>query len=320
MTKHSTKKIIDSNIKNNVDSKLINKKLLKIFNKLKQHNVQHNKDHIIILDDSMNVLTKLEKKTIDLIFADPPYNIGKKFGENKENFTKDNYIQWCKNWIDESMRILKDDGVLCFMTATQFMPYLDCYVDSKYDVFSRIIWYYDSSGVQAKSSFGSMYEPILIVCKDKNAVKFNSKNVMVEAKTGSVRKLIDYRKTPPQKYNNKKVMGNVWNIPRVRFRMDEYETHPTQKPEKLIENIILAFTQKNDIVIDPFAGTFTTCAVSQKNDRLSIGIEYEEEYYKIGLRRVGISDEYKGMKLIKSKRRVTKNKSKISHMLNSTFR
>ena len=297
-------------------NKPINKKLKTILSSIGKKELQHNENHIVILDDSIDVISKIPDKSINLVFADPPYNIGKKFGTRKENFTKDEYLEWCKNWIDESMRILKNDGVMCFMTAIQFIPYLDCYVDSKYEILSRIVWHYDSSGVQSKSSFGSMYEPILVVCKDKNKVKFNSEQIMVEAKTGSVRKLIDYRKTPPKVYNSKKVMGNVWNIPRVRYRMDEYETHPTQKPEKLLENILFAFTKKSDIVIDPFAGTFTACAVSQKHDRMSIGIEREEEYYKIGLRRIGISDKYKGEKLIKSKKRLTKNKSKISHFIN----
>ena len=218
------------------------------------------------------------------------------------------------------MRILKPTGIFVFMSATQFMPYLDCYVDSKFSVISRIVWYYDSSGVQAKRNFGSMYEPIVVVAKDKKKYVFNSENVMVEARTGAVRKLIDYRKSTPQQYNTKKVIGNVWNIPRVRYKMDEYETHPAQKPERLMENIILAFSNKGDVVLDPFAGTFTTCAVAQKHNRLGIGIEMEEEYYKIGLRRLGISDSYKGKKLIKKKGRVTKNKSKKDHQrLNSVL-
>ena len=208
------------------------------------------------------------------------------------------------------MRILKPDGVLCFMTATQFMPYLDCYVDSKYDVFSRIIWNYDSSGVQNKSNFGSMYEPIIIVAKDKKLVKFNKDAALTDAKTGSMRKLIDYRKTPPRIYNEKKILGNVWNMPRVRFKMEEYETHPTQKPEKLLEKIITIFTDVGDIVIDPFAGSFTTGSVAKKFDRRSISIEIEEEYYKIGLRRLNLATKYKNEDLVKIKKRLTKNKSK----------
>ena len=120
---------------------------------------------------------------------------------------------------------------------------------------------------------------------------------MVEAKTGAVRKLIDYRKPNPTQYNTEKVPGNVWYFPRVRYRMPEYEKHPTQKPEALLERIVEASSSKGDIVLDPFAGTFTTCAVAKRLDRRSVGIEIEEDYVKIGLRRLGVVSEYNGEKL-----------------------
>ena len=228
---------------------------------------------------------------------------------------KEEYLSWCKKWIDECMRILKPTGTFYFMGATQFIHYLDSYVSDKYSVVSRIIWYYDSSGVQAKKYFGSLYEPIIMVVKDKNNYKFNSENVMVEAKTGSRRKLIDYRKTPPQPYNTKKVMGNVWEIPRVRYLMEEYENHPTQKPEELIKRIIVASTNEGDIVLDPFSGSFTTCAVAKKLNRKFIGFDIEEKYIKIGLRRLGLATSYNGEKLIKIKEKKTNNKSKKDHII-----
>lgn len=276
---------------------------------------------LIINDDCLQVLSKIEKETIDMVFADPPYNIGKTFGDHKEHLTKDEYITWCKKWIAECMRIIKPSGVLCFMTATQFMPYLDCFVDEKYDVISRIIWHYDSSSVQPKKSFGSLYEPIIVVARDKTKYVFNAKDILVETRTGAIRKLIDYRKTPPQPYNDTKIPGNVWEIPRVRFLMDEYESHPTQKPEKLLERLILTFTNENDLVLDPFSGTFTTSAVAERLNRYNIGIEQEEIYCKIGLRRLNITNIFKGEKLVKRKERITKNKSKKDHLIsNSTFK
>ena len=109
-----------------------------------------------------------------------------------------------------------------------------------FTIKSRIVWSYDSSGVQAKNYFGSMYEPILMMVKDQKNYTFNRDDILVEAKTGAKRALIDYRKNPPQPYNQKKVPGNVWEFPRVRYLMDEYENHPTQKPKALLERIILA--------------------------------------------------------------------------------
>ena len=268
----------------------------------------------IFLADSLTKLKELPENSVDLIFADPPYNIGKKFGENNgDKLAKEEYLVWCKRWIDECMRILKSTGTFYFMSSTQMIPHLDVYVSEKHFVISRIVWYYDSSGVQAKNYFGSLYEPILMVGKDKEKYTFYSESVMVEAKTGAKRKLIDYRKNPPQPYNIEKVMGNVWYIPRVRFKMDEYENHPTQKPEKLIENIILASSKEGDIVLDPFSGSFTTCAVAKKLKRRFIGIELEEEFFKIGLRRLGLANTYKGETLIKIKERKTNNTSKKDH-------
>jgi site-specific DNA-methyltransferase (adenine-specific) len=183
------------------------------------------------------------------------------------------------------------------MAATQSMPFLDIFIRKRLTVLSRIVWHYDSSGVQARNYYGSLYEPILHCVADAKNYTFNSNDIMVDARTGSERKLIDYRKPVPATYNSKKVPGNVWIIPRVRYRMSEYEEHPTQKPIALLERIILASSNTGEVVLDPFAGTFTTCFVAKKHGRKSIGVEIEEEYIKIGLRRLEISDEYKGKPL-----------------------
>ena len=112
---------------------------------------------------------------------------------------------------------------------------------------------------------------------------------MVDAPTGSRIKLIDYRKTPPAPYNTKKVPGNVWYFPRVRYRMSEYENHPTQKPESLLERIILTSSNPGDIVLDPFSGSFTTSAVACRLNRTSIGIDQNMDFCKIGIRRTNIA-------------------------------
>jgi site-specific DNA-methyltransferase (adenine-specific) len=164
-------------------------------------------------------------------------------------------------------------------------------------ILSRIVWSYDSSGVQAKKYYGSLYEPILYCVKDKENYTFNVNDILVEAKTGATRKLIDYRKPIPTVYNSKKIPGNVWQYPRVRYRMEEYENHPTQKPIALLQRIIKASTNEGDFVLDPFSGTFTTSYVAKILGRNSIGIEIGEEYVKIGLRRLGIQDFYNGIKL-----------------------
>ena len=246
-------------------------------------NIFYNEDCLLALKD-------IKDKTVDLIFADAPYNIGKDFGNDSDKW-KDykEYLKWCYNWIDECFRILKDNGTFYIMTSTQYMPYLDVYVSENYNVVNRIVWTYDSSGVQAKNKFGSLYEPIIMCTKtSKSKYTFNAEDIMVEAKTGSERKLIDYRKNPPQPYNTRKVPGNVWNMNRVRFRMAEYQNHPTQKPEELLKRVILASSNKGDVVLDPFSGSFTTCKVALDLDRKCIGIELNPEYFENGLRRCKI--------------------------------
>ena len=160
----------------------------------------HNNNSMAILGDSLEILKHIKSNSINLIFADAPYNIGKDFGNNKDKWSDVNlYIEWCKKWIDECMRTLSDTGTMYFMTATQHMPYLDIYANENYNVLSRIIWAYDSSSVQSKKIYGSLYEPILMINKKAKAnYTFNYNDILVEAKTGAKRKLIDYRKNPPQ--------------------------------------------------------------------------------------------------------------------------
>ncbi len=258
------------------------------------------KEHRIIWGDAIEALRSLPNNSVDLIFADPPYNIGKVFNGHIEKWeTEDDYLEWCYEWLDLCVQKLNPHGSLYVMTATQFMPYLDIFLRKKMTVLSRIIWSYDSSGVQAKKYYGSMYEPILFCVKDKGNYTFNSNSILVEAKTGARRKLIDYRKPIPTVYNSEKVPGNVWEFPRVRYRMDEYENHPTQKPIALLERIIKASSNEGDVVLDPFSGTFTTCYVAKELGRESIGVEIQDEYVKIGLRRLKIAEDFNGEKLQK---------------------
>ena len=278
---------------------------------LTEENMRSN-NSLAILGESLSVLKKMKDKSIQLIFADAPYNIGKDFGNNSDKWESVHaYIEWCKTWIDECMRVLSDTGSMYFMTATQHMSYLDVYVSEKYNVLCRIIWAYDSYGVQSKKMYGSLYEPILMINKNKKASYiFNYEDILVEAKTGAKRKLIDYRKDPPQPYSTEKVPGNVWNFSRVRFKMDEYENHPTQKPEALLERVIKASSNQGDVVLDPFSGSFTTSAVAIRLGRVGVGIDLNEEYYEIGLRRTGIAIERNGKSLEKVKARKTNAKSK----------
>ncbi|NJS41894.1 adenine-specific DNA-methyltransferase [Candidatus Gracilibacteria bacterium] len=260
--------------------------------------------HIIYHGDALEVLrTKVNDASLDLIFVDPPYNIGKKFSQFSDRWPSDaEYVNWAYQWINECIRVLKPTGTMYLMSSTQAMPYFDLYLRDKLTILSRIIWSYDSSGVQARKYYGSMYEPILHCVKNSKSYTFNVDDILVEAKTGAKRKLIDYRGNIPKPYNTKKVPGNVWEFARVRYRMDEYEQHPSQKPEALLHRIIRASSNSGDTVLDPFSGTFTTAAIAKALGRKSISIESQNEYLKIGLRRVLEFDKHQGETLEKLKK------------------
>jgi site-specific DNA-methyltransferase (adenine-specific) len=96
--------------------------------------------------------------------------------------------------------------------------------------------------------------------------------------------------------------------------MDEYENHPTQKPVALLERIIKASSNKGDLVLDPFSGTFTTCFVAKELGRNSIGIELQDEYVKIGLRRLQLAEAFKGEKLQKEIRSFETEKLRMQNV------
>ena len=275
---------------------------------LEQVNIYAQDRNTIYHGEALQVLRSIKDSTVDLIFVDPPYNIGKKFGSFLDKWdTIEDYVKWSYLWIDQCIRVLKPSGSMYVMTSTQAMPYFDIYIGSKMTILSRIVWHYDSSGVQAKNYFGSLYEPILHCAKTASDYVFNSQDILVEAKTGAKRKLIDYRKPQPTPYNNVKVPGNVWYFPRVRYRMAEYEDHPSQKPEALLERIIKASSNEGDLVLDHFAGTFTTGAVAKRLKRQFIGIESQYDYVKIGLRRVLGLSEFDGEELSAPQKNYNRN-------------
>lgn len=158
--------------------KVENTQLLKSLIKTKDIGFEYKEQNFnaVILGDSLKLMEKMKSDSVDLIFADEPYNIGKNFGNNKDKWlSTEDYIEWNKKWISMAMNVLKPNGTIYIMTATQYMPFIDIFMQKNYNVLSRIVWTYDSSGVQAKNMFGSLYEPILMCSKSKTkSITFNS--------------------------------------------------------------------------------------------------------------------------------------------------
>ncbi len=268
-------------------------------------------EHTIWHGDVTAVLDAIPDESCALIFADPPYNIGKRYNGFTDRWPSDEaYVEWCTGWLDKCIRKLTPNGSLYLMASTQSMPFLDVYLRDQVSVLSRIVWHYDSSGVQAKKYFGSLWEPILHCVRNPKDYVFNADDIKVEARTGAKRKLIDYRKEVPTEYSSTKVPGNVWYFSRVRYRMAEYEDHPSQKPEALLDRIVRASSDEDDVVLDLFSGTFTTSAVAQRLGRKTIGIELDEEYVGVGLRRLGLATELNGKTLAPVKKSTSRRNSR----------
>ena len=128
-----------------------------------------NGTHQVWHGDALEALDQVDDASVDLIFADPPYNIGKRFKEMKDKWASDeDYVEWCSTWLDRCILKLSPTGSLYLMASTQSMPFLDLVLRDRLTVLSRIVWHYDSSGVQARKYFGSLWEPILHCVADSS--------------------------------------------------------------------------------------------------------------------------------------------------------
>lgn len=223
-------------------------------------------------------MKRLQDKSIDLVIADPPYNIGKDYGNKSDKQSKEEYIKFIKSFIIEIQRILKETGSLIIYTGKQYYPYWHINIEEYMKIINQIIWKYDSSGVQPKNKYGGIYEPIIYAAMNDKKRTFNKEYCTVDAKTGLQRKLIDYRKDPPQPYNTHKIDGDVWNFVRVRYKMPEYTDHPTQKPLSICDRIIKVHSNENDLVYIPFAGSGSEIESCIKNKRNWIATELNEKY------------------------------------------
>ena len=228
--------------------------------------------------DCVEYMRTLPDECVDLIIADVPYNIGKDYGNNSDKVNHNDYIRNIHLWIKEFNRVLKNNGTIFIYTGKQYYPYYYLEIEKTFTIQNQIIWNYDSSGVQAKTKYGSLYEPIIWATKHKKNYTFNKDFAMVEAKTGAKRKLIDYRKNPPQPYNTKKIDGDVWNFTRVRYKMPEYTTHPTQKPLSICDRIIKVHSNPNDLIYIPFAGSGSEIVSCINNNRNYIATELNRQY------------------------------------------
>jgi len=221
----------------------------------------------IITGDALVELGNIEAGSVDLIVADPPYNLGKDYGNNHDVQGFDEYLLFSRTWLSHALRILKPSGTLFVFMGFRFISYLYDILDRDLQMHfnSWIVWHY-TQGMGKTKGFSARHDDILMFTKSKE-FKFNLDNVRV-----------------PQKYfrdrNNMRGAnpGDVWEFSHVHYCNGNRQDHPTQKPEGLIERMILASSDEGDLVVDPFSGSGTTLRVCQQLGRKGIGIEINPEY------------------------------------------
>ncbi len=230
----------------------------------------------IILGDALQELPKMDTSSVDLVVADPPYNLGKDYGNNYDMKDFDEYLEFSRQWLTEAHRILKPTGTLYVFMGFRFISYLYDILDRDLRMFfnSWIVWHY-TQGMGRTKGFSPRHDDILMFTKTKKA-KFNLDAVRV-----------------PQKYyrdrNNMRGAnpGDVWEFSHIHYCNENRQNHPTQKPEGLIERMVLASSHEGDLVVDPFTGSGTTLRVCQQLSRQAVGIEINPEYVNMTKERLG---------------------------------
>lgn len=217
--------------------------------------------------NAAELLKTLKTESIDLIVADPPYNLGKDYGNNHDLKGFEEYILFTREWLSEAKRVLKPEGSIYVFMGVRFISYLYDIMDRDLKLFfnSWIVWHY-TQGMGKTKGFSPRHDDILVFNKGKNFT-FNLDDIRVPQKF--------YRERNNMRGANP---GDVWQFSHVHYSNPNRQNHPTQKPEGIIERIVLASSNKGDIVLDPFSGSGTTLRVCQQLGRKAIGFELNPEY------------------------------------------
>jgi len=237
---------------------------------------QMNNSKIQILEgDALELFKTIQSESVDLIVADPPYNLGKDYGNNHDLKGFNEYLDFTRKWVKEAHRVLKNTGSIYVFMGVRFISYLYDILDRELKMFfnSWITWHY-TQGMGKIKGFSPRHDDILFFNKTAN-FKFNLDNIRI-----------------PQKYYRQRNNmaganpGDVWQFSHIHYSSPEREKHPTQKPEALIERMVLASSDEGDLVLDPFSGSGTTLRVCQVLNRSCIGFELNPNYIEIIKRRL----------------------------------
>jgi len=228
-----------------------------------------------------DVAKKLPNKFVDLLFIDPPYNLSKDFGNNQFRIKKDDdYQKIFENWLLLIIHTLKKSASVYVCCDWKSSPAIYNVLKRHLNVKNRITWEREK-GRGARNNWKNCFEDIwFATVSDK--YKFNVDAVKLKKKVLAPYKNNGVAKDWSEERNGKFRLthpSNLWTDITIPFwSMPENTDHPTQKPEKLVAKIILASTDKDDVVFDPFLGSGTTSVVAKKLGRQYVGIEMNEEY------------------------------------------
>lgn len=248
----------------------------------------------IWLGDSIYWLKTLKAESVDLVFADPPYNIKKAEWDNFESQEK--YIEWSIKWIKEASRVLKRDGSLYVCGFSETLADLKHPAMKFFKGCRWLIWHYKNKANLGKD-WGRSHESILHFRKTKKFT-FNIDNVRIPYGNHTL-KYPEHPQAKTSQYGKERNGGKLWNpnplgakprdvleIPTISNGAEEKTPHPTQKPEELLRRILLASSSENDLIVDPFLGSGTTIVTAEQLKRKWKGCDISLEYCKWAADRV----------------------------------
>lgn len=237
---------------------------------------------IAICGDAVQELKKIPDKSIQLIITDPPYNLNKNYGTTKDNMEFDEYLDFTRRWLHEADRVLAPDGTIYVFMGMRYISYVYSILERELNMTfnSWITWHY-TQGMGKTKGFSPRHDDILMFTKDPSDFKFNIDSVRIPQKY--------YRSVNNMRGANP---GNVWEFSHMHYCNKNRKEHPTQKPEGLYERMILASSDENDTVLDPFLGSGTLLRVCQQTGRKGIGIDINPDYIDMAYSR--LKEPFKG--------------------------
>ena len=233
----------------------------------------------VIQGDCLELLKKLPDDSIDMTFADPPFNLKKGYNSYKDSLELREYLDWCEEWITEMVRVTKPTGSIFLHNIPKWLTYYAGYLNKQADFKHWISW--DAPTAPMGKSLQPSHYGILFYAKSAKQLKFYE--LRHPHKRTRKEKILakDYGGKKSMLHPYGPLVSDVWtDIHRVKHNKYRDE-HPCQLPIHLLERIILMSTDENDIVLDPFNGTGTTAIAAKRLGRQYIGFELDKDYVDI---------------------------------------